>query len=216
MAAEFKDRELGQIEALFEPSMPMYRGDYLYRAGDRTDYHYHVRSGMFKTYAINTCGDEYVTGFFLPGEILGCAQLDDMHTDSAVALETATVCELAESDIERCADLGLTSAFYKRFAEREVQAAQHHLNLIQSSADARVAGFLIDLSRRLSHLGRCPNHIPTPMSRTDISNFIGMTLETLSRVISRLVKAGVVQASKNYIEILLPDSLQLIGLHMTR
>lgn len=214
LANHVATERLALFETILTHRKPLSRDDYLYRAGDPANEHYYTRSGMFKTFATNAAGDEQVTGFSLPGESIGHAQSGGEHTDTAVALETATACVLADEDVERLFEAGIARAFYKRLAERDSRFAFQQLNLTQSRADARVAGYLLDFSRRLARLGRCPNHIPTPMSRTDIANYIGLTLETLSRVVSRMTRSGVVRASKDAIEILRPNELQLLGLHI--
>ena len=132
---------LGRLERLIEPFVAIKQQDYLYRVGEEAKRHFHVRSGMFKTYAINTSGDEYVTGFYLPGEILGCAQQKGKHTDSAVAVETSTACKLAESKIPDLAELGIGGTLFRLLGEREDLRNQQQLNLGQTRTDARIAGF---------------------------------------------------------------------------
>jgi len=216
LANNLDDGELQRLENLIEPFDSIKQHKHLYRVGETAERHYHVRSGMFKTYAVNTSGDEYVTGFYLPGEILGCAQNAGKHTDSAVAVETSTACRLAESKIPDIASLGIGGTLFRLLGEREDRRNQHLLNLSQTRADARIAGFLIDMSQRLSRLGRCPNHIPAPMSRTDIANYLGITLESLSRTLTRMVKTEILFTNRDYIEIRQPQTIELLGLHTAR
>lgn len=216
LAKDLNSPELDKLESLIQPSSGINKSEYIYHAGNQASHHYYVRSGMLKSYAINASGDEYITGFYLPGEILGCAQSDGKHSDSALALETSTVCKLAETDIQHLSKIGVATTLFTLLAEREELRNQHILNLCQARAEARVAGFLIDMTRRLIRLGRCPNHIPTPMSRTDLANYLGITLETLSRALSRLVKTGILHATKGQIEIKNYESIQLLGLHMQK
>jgi len=216
LASNLDDTDLGRLANLIEPFVPITKNEYLYRVGEPALRHYHVRSGMFKTHAINTSGDEYVTGFYLPGEILGCAQSVGKHTDSAVAIETSTACKLAANKIPALAEMGVGGTLFRLLGEREDLRNQQLLNLGQTRADARIAGFLIDMSNRLVRLGRCPNHIPIPMSRTDIANYLGLSLESLSRKLTRMVKAGILSTHRDYIEIIQPEAISLLGLHTAR
>ena len=153
-------------------------------------------------------------GSIFPGDILGHAQIDGHHAESAVALETSSVCELTDAGVAECARNGLASILVRMFGEHSVQGTRHQLNLKQTSAQARFAGFCLLFSDRLAALGRSAEHLPTPMSRTDIASYLGMTLESLSRVISRLTQAGVIKASRNHIEILQPQTLETFGMHV--
>jgi len=189
-------------------------GHHLFYAGDSANAQYHVRSGMVKTYTINAQGDEYVTGFYLPGDIVGVVHSDNCHAESALALETASVCELNDEALVQLAEIGLTTALVKRLAVSANTAMRQQINLQHTSAQGRFAGFCMMFSARLSRLGRCPTHLPTPMSRTDIANYLGMTLESLSRVISKLQATKVVRAKRDHIEILKPETLKTLGLHV--
>lgn len=206
-------REL--LPEYFHPAEPYQAGDYIYRAGDAADAQYHVRSGMFKTYAINPEGDEYVTGIYLPGDVLGQSQEHGQHADSAVALETASVCVLSEQSIGQCTEPEISLMLLRQIGEQALRGTLHQLNLKQTTAQARFAGFCLLFSRSLAALGRCGSHLPTPMSRTDIASYLGMTLESLSRVISKLNQMGVIRATRNHIEILQPETLQALGLHVS-
>ena len=188
-------------------------GAYIYRAGDPAQAQYHLRSGMVKTYVINAEGDEYVTGFYLPGEIFGTVHMDGSYGESAVALETTSVCELQDEAITELAQLGLAPALLKHMAANAGIDTVHQINLKQTSAQARFAGFCVNMAARLERLGRSPLHLPTPMSRTDLASYLGMTLESLSRVVSKLHTAGVVKANRDHIEVLQMETLNTLGLH---
>ena len=211
------DSDASQVERLpeyFHCIESVSVADHLYHAGDTAQAQYHVRSGMIKTYVINAEGDEYVTGFYLPGEIVGHVHMDGRHAESAVALETASVCELTSEAVGGLAQLGLAPALINHLAANASIEARHQINLKQTSAQARFAGFCVTMGERLRRLGRSPEHIPTPMSRTDLASYLGMTLESLSRVISKLHTAGVIHASRDHIQVVQVDTLNTLGLHV--
>lgn len=213
LAAGLATSEMMSLRGVLTPSPPIAQRKHVYRAGDMADRHYHVRSGMFKTYAVNAAGDEYVTGFYYPGDLIGHAYTDGVRTDSALTLETGTVCTLRVRDLSELCDIGLGPTLLQLLADREVQAARHQLNLTQPRADARLAGWLVQVSERITRLGWCPDRIPTPMSRTDLASYLGMTLESLSRVFTRFSKAGLIRATRKHVDLLKPETIATLGYH---
>lgn len=214
LAARADDRQLAALPDIFRCEEPLSAGAHLYHANDAAEAQYHVRSGMFKTYMINAEGDEYVTGFYLPGEIIGHVHNNGCHAESAVALETASVCALDAAGLQACAELGLAAPLFDQLAANAGIEAQQQINLKQTAAQSRFAGFCLMLGGRLARLGRSSTHLPTPMSRTDLASYLGMTLESLSRVISKLHAGRVISASRTSIEVLQPETLKTLGLHV--
>ena len=193
----------------------MSRSDYLYRMGDNADRCYVVRSGVFKTVTVTGSGDEYVTGFFYPGELIGFSgQAEGRFPDSAVSLSNGTACRIRFRDLPRLWSLGAGPSFLRLIAEREQADTLVHINLGQKKAEVRIAGFLQQLMKRLSRLGFDPLCVPTPMSRTDLASHLGLTLESTSRVISRWKKAGVIETSRDQICIKQPDELATLAYHL--
>jgi CRP/FNR family transcriptional regulator len=196
-------------------SHAMGKGDYLYREGDAADRCFVVRSGVYETYTQNAVGDEYITGFYYPGELVGMnGQADGRHVDSAVALDTATACRLLIADLPALWTIGAGPGFVRMLAEQQCSDSGLMINLSQSSADARVAGFLVQLAQRMQRLGRSETALPTPMSRTDLANHLGMTLECLSRVLGRFKKTGLIRTPPNEIELLKPPELETLACHL--
>lgn len=176
------------------------RGERLYRAGDAAVSCFVVRSGAFKTMVESGDGTLHVTGFHFPGELLGLSgQVDGRYRDSAQALDTSSACRLPLAELPTLWRLRGGASLLRLVGLCEHQGAEHAVNLCRPAADARVAGFLVSLGRRMKRLGRSERCLPTPMSRTDLANHLGMTLECLSRVLARLDRAGVISASRNQI-----------------
>jgi len=213
LASESNAEQISHLPEFFHCVEAVAPGGHLYHAGDLAGAQYHVRSGMLKTYVINAEGDEYVTGFYLPGEVLGHVHVNGCHAESAVALDTASVCELSSDAVDGLAQMGLASALFNHLAANASIEARHQINLKQTSSQARFAGYCFNMGERLKRLGRSALHIPTPMSRTDLASYLGMTLESLSRVISKLHSAGVISASRDHIEVLQEETLYTLGLH---
>ncbi len=206
--------DLPDLQNVFVQSRPFTAGSYIYRAGAAADAYYFVRSGVVKTCQTNSRGDELVTGFHYPSELVGCSQMDGVYADSGVVLETATVCALPDNHQGELYKLSLNNAFLHLLAERETQTSLHQRNLSQTRADARLAGWLVQTGRRLQKLGWCQQRIPTPMSRTDLANYLGMTIESLSRVTGRFEAAGWINATRAHLEVLNPSAVAAAGAHM--
>jgi CRP/FNR family transcriptional regulator len=179
-------------------------GQTLYRAGDRFDFIYAVRSGTFKTSLDLSDGREQVSGFYLGGELMG---LDGVahgkHASSATALEDAEVCAIPYA---RLSELSAANAgmqhIVSRLMSREI-VREHSLMLLLGSmnAEERLAAFLLNLSQRLKARGYSPTEFHLRMSRAEIGSYLGMKLETVSRTFSAFQQQGVLEVDKRHIRI---------------
>ncbi len=208
---DLNDAEIVQLEQIVERSRPYHGGEHLFRAGQSFRAIAAVRSGCFKSYMINEEGEEQVLDFHLPGEIVGLDAIHSgTHLSSCVALDTAAVCALCFgtlSDLARSipplqnqlfdimsrkiSDLGITCGDY--------------------SADQRLALFLESLSRRYSRRGYSAKEFTLAMSRRDIANYLHLATETVSRILSRMRKKGIVEARRKQIRICDSDALHAVG-----
>lgn len=179
-------------------------GQHLYHAGDRFQSLYAIRLGFFKTYESNKSGREHVTGFHLTGELIGLDAIStEVHSCSAVALEGSEICKIPFLKLE---DLtreipGLQRQF-NRLMSREINADQRFMMVLGTlNAQERMAAFLLNLSERLEARGLSPYAINMTMNREDIGNYLGLTIETVSRVFSRLQKDGLMGVGRRQLTI---------------
>lgn len=180
------------------------RGGSLYHAGDAFDSLYAVHSGAFKTVGASREGNEKITGFHLAGELMGLEAIDSgRHGYSAVALEDSAVCILPFAQLEKMATA--------------VPALQHQLLRILSSditrdqglmlmlgsmtAEQRFAAFLLALSRRHLRLGFSASRFVLRMTREEIGNYLGLTLETVSRLVSRFQREDLIEVHQRDVEL---------------
>ncbi len=203
IASRLPEQSLQHLPGWMRISQVFSPGVALYRAGDPSGRQFHVRSGMFKTSVVNAQGEEFVTGFHLPGDVIGRVCHDGAYVESAVAVETSTVCELDIKTLEANGRhaVALMSALVSNMADQARQDLQHHSTLSQTSAQVRFAAFCVRFADKLHALGRCEQFLPTPMSRTDLANYLGMTLESLSRVISKMNAQGLIRAARDHIDL---------------
>ena len=193
----------------------MNKGDYLYRSGDAATAWFVVRSGVFKTVSVTPDGEEYVTGFYYPGEILGLdGPADGAYSSTALAIASSTACAVALTDLPEIWGLGAGDSLLRLIAEHQRNEALLRINLSQSRADARIAGFLKLLMDRTERLGFDPKTISMPMSRTDLANHLGLTLECVSRVLSKWRRAGVIDTDRTTMRILEPVALTTAAYHL--
>jgi CRP/FNR family transcriptional regulator len=188
-------RDLEKLDKIIQRTRPIQSGEHLYRSGDPFKSLYAVRSGSIKTYLIDDEGVEQVTGFYLPGEVLGFDGIGThIHGCNVVALETSSVCEMPFDRLEELtlAIPGLQHHFFQLMGKQIDSDHQMMLTLSKKNAEGRIATLLISLSRRYSRRNLSPNAMRLPMSRMDIGNFLGLTIETVSRTFSRLAKDAVI------------------------
>lgn len=197
--------DLERLEAVVRRSRPLQKGEFLFRAGDVIGSLFAVRSGSVKLYTGMDNGDEQIIGFYLPGEILGLDAIEhNRHTCSAVSLETSSICSFPYSQLsEVClAVLPLQEQMF-RIMGREISAENELLlTLGKKSAEERISTFLISLSGRFKRLGYSAKEFRLSMSRQEIGNYLGLTIETVSRVFSRFQKGGLIKTSRRFVQIL--------------
>jgi len=197
--------ELGRFDEIATAKRRVARGGSLYHNGDRFESLYAVRSGSFKSVGVSRQGDEKITGFYLPGEFLGLEAISSgKHAYSAVALEDSEVCALPFAQLEKLA-LTMPALQHQllRALSSDISRDQGLMLLLGSmSAEQRLAAYLMSLSRRHQRLGFSPIRFVLRMTREEIGNYLGLTLETVSRLFSRFQREGLIAVHQREIELL--------------
>jgi CRP/FNR family transcriptional regulator, anaerobic regulatory protein len=207
--------ELHQVELLdkiIQRSRPLQKGEHLYRQDEEFNSVFAVRSGSVKAYSITDNGQEQVTGFYFPGEILGMDGIaKNKYASSARALETASICEIPFDKLgELSQRIPTLQRHFFQLMSQEITEDQQLLTLLsKNTADQRVAALLLSISARNKRRKLSSVNFRLPMSRTDIGNYLGLTVETVSRVLSRLQKSGVLGVDNK--EITIADASALHG-----
>lgn len=197
--------ELHRLETIIERGRPLLRGEHVYRAEDPFTSIYAVRSGAFKTYRLTPDGDEQIMGFHLPGEIFGLGGLGaDVYPNSTVALETSTLCEVPFQRMEELSREipGLQRHMFQLLSREIGEDEQLLVLLSKRSAEERIAAVLLSLSARFRRRHLSGSRFRLPMSRGDIGNYLGLVVETVSRVFTRLQAQRVIEVSGREVEIL--------------
>ena len=202
MAEGMDKRSLMDLHVLVEHIGPFHAGDHIFRVGDPFEAIAAVRAGTVKTYIIDRDGREHVLGFHLPGEVIGLDAIDgETYPCNAVALDTAMLCRFSFPKIAVLATRlpGLQRHLF-RLLSRDIGRAA--LLAGDWTADQRMAAFLIGLARRLAARGFSPNRFQLTMARTDIANYLRLAPETVSRVLRRFQKDGLLAVDRRELELL--------------
>lgn len=200
-----QSHEIDRLNEIVERGRPLQKGEYIYHAGDGFKSIYAVRSGAIKGFTVNNEGIEQVTGFYLPGEVFGMDGIGHPnHINSAMALETSSICEIPFSRME---DLSIKIPSLQRhfftLMSREITSDQQLITMLsKNSAEERVATLLTSISARNARRNLSGVRFRLPMSRADIGNYLGLTVETVSRVLSRFQKQKLLTVDNKEIEII--------------
>lgn len=187
-------------------------GEHLYRVGDPFHGLYVIRSGAFKSFAVDAEGREHVTNFNFAGEILGIdAIYPESHVSNAVALVESSICCLpfrAMSELAR--DIPALQTRILRLVSREVFGMTGMAG--DFTAEERLAAFLVMVAARQTLPGDDdPTHLQLPMCRQDIANYLRLAPETISRILARFQRSGLVRADRRTIELRDPAGLREIA-----
>ena len=174
-------------------AMPFARNAEIYGENERAEYLYKVLSGSIRTYKLLTDGRRQIGGFYSPGDVFGL-EVGDHHTFSAEAVVDSRVLVVKRSSIIALAgrDAEIASQLWSMTA-RELQRTQRHIMLLVKTARERVAGFLLDMANRQP----AHNEINLPMSRQDIADYLGLTMETVSRTLTQLEEDEAIAVPKS-------------------
>ncbi|WP_299595226.1 fumarate/nitrate reduction transcriptional regulator Fnr [uncultured Microbulbifer sp.] len=205
LPAGLSKSDIDRLEQVAHKKTLVQAGSTLFRAGDTFTSLYAIRSGSFKSVVIAADGDAQVTHFALPGELLGLdAYSNQFHPSYAEALEDSSVCELPFSQLETLAQQvpGLQKQIFNLFSDELRQEKEMVMLLGKRSAEARMAALLVNISERYARRGYSATAFNLTMPRTDIANYLGLTAETVSRLISRFQKQGVMKVNGRAVTLL--------------
>jgi CRP/FNR family transcriptional regulator len=192
----------------------VHRGDHLFRAGDPFDALYAIRSGFFKSSAETESGRTQVTGFPMAGDLAGMDGLGSgTHVQHLVALDTGEVCVLPYAQLQNRIGLfpGLLHRV-NRIMSREIVREQELMTLLGGiDAEAKVAEFLLSLASRLAARGYSSTQLNLPMSRSETGSYLGLNFATVSRIVSKLQKQGLIRKAGREVEIVNQQGLRAIA-----
>jgi CRP/FNR family transcriptional regulator len=208
------DIDITRLDEVIGRRRRLARDERLYQMGDPFRNLYAVRFGHFKTCQVNAAGGQQITGFPMAGELLGMDAISAGHYHcDAVALEDSEVGEIPFAALEEL--LGQVPALLHRFhriMSQEITREQDLMLLLGNMrAGQRFAVFLADLSARYAASGYSPTSFQLRMSREDIGNYLGLTTESISRLLSRFKTQGLLKVDKREVTLLDPALLEAMA-----
>lgn len=202
--------DLSALSTMVRRTRKFKKGEFIYRIGEPFTSLYALRSGSAKTCEISAGGEVQITGFHLSGELLGIDGIstEQYHCD-AVALEATEVCEIPFDKLEVLAHevRGLQHQLLKLLSREVVQDGELLLMLGKMNAEERLASCLLSFSRRFEELGYSSSDFKLSMSRQDLGDYLGLALETVSRLFSRFHDDGLLVVQGRQIRIVDIDRL---------
>ena len=205
--------DIERLEELVATRKRIKRGESLFRAGDRFESLYAVRLGFLKSTVMSSDGREQVTGFHMAGELLGMDGIsNEAHSCDTVALEDTEVCVIPYDRIEEVsAAVPVLRNHFHKVMSREI-VREHGVMLLLGSmhAEERLAAFLLNLSQRFEARGYSRTEFVLRMTRAEIGSFLGLKLETVSRVLSRFAQEGLIEVNQKHVRIINQDGLRAI------
>ncbi len=209
-----EEGDLQRLDSLIERRRKVVRGTHLYRMSDPFTNLYAVRLGHFKTYQVNAGGEQQVTGFQMAGELLGMDAIStEIHQCDAVALEDSEVCEIPFLRLEELfVKVPSLLRHFHRIMSSEITREQSAMLLLGNMrADSRLAAFLVNLSTRYASRGYSSTCFQLRMSREEIGNYLGLTIESISRLLSKFKKSGWIRVDNREIELLDLPGLRVLA-----
>jgi CRP/FNR family transcriptional regulator, nitrogen fixation regulation protein len=170
-------------------SMSFERNAEIFGEGESADYVYKVLSGSVRAYRVLSDGRRQVTAFYLPGDVFGI-ESEGEHSHSAEAIDKATILMVRRSSVFNSAAGNSDIARHLwSITAAELKRSQNHALLLIKTAKERIAAFLLDMAERLAGKG----FVELPMSRQDIADYLGLTIETVSRTLTSLSEGSTIQ-----------------------
>ncbi|MBR0973273.1 helix-turn-helix domain-containing protein [Bradyrhizobium japonicum] len=187
-------------------------GETVFSEEDISTSFYNLLEGVMRLYKLLPDGRRQIVGFALPGDFLGM-NVSGRHNFSADAIGAVTVCQFAKTPFGRfIEDRAHLLRRINELAIRELDHARDHMVLLgRRSADEKVAAFLLGWRERSFALKGRSDTVPLPMSRQDIADYLGLTIETVSRTFTKLERHGVIEIIHGGIRLLDPARVEALA-----
>ncbi len=207
-------QDVAKLDSVVTERIRVPKGAALFNQGEPTDAVYGIRTGVIKTQLVDVSGQTQITGFLLQGEIAGMdGLLESKQLSDAIALEDTEVCVIRVNQLDELGQyLPVLQMQLRRLMGKEIQRShQMVMSLGVLRSEQRVAAFLLNLSYRLAALGYSSTEFVLRMSREEIGNYLGLTLETVSRLFSRFAREGLIKIQQREVHLLDVDALQKLA-----
>lgn len=204
-------KEIGDIEHISRPLCYAPK-DALMREGEHSETVFNITTGMVRLSRTLPDGQRQIVGFAVPGDFLGLDLNDHVHF-SAEAVTHVSACRFQRSAFVEFVDA--RPRVMKRLQEltaHELSHAQDHMVILgRKNADGKLAAFLINLRDRLARIEHVVVNVPLAMTRQDIADYLGLTIETVSRTLSKFAKQKLIVITPDGVHLLNEEKLRIMG-----
>ena len=216
MPTGLSSKQMTMIDHMVSTRVKITRGKVLYRATGAFQSLYVVRTGFFKTILSARDGHDQVSGFYMAGELLGLDGIGlSEYACTAIALEDSDVCVLHMEDLNTLSQkIPELQWHVQKIMSREI-VRDHDLFFLLGSmrAEGRIASFLLNLLTRLHARGQSGDALHLRMTREEIGSYLGLTIETVSRTLSKLSHKGIINLQLKEVRILNLPALHQLAQH---
>ncbi len=214
LSSGLDEAETGRLDRIVARRRRVDRGERLFSVGDPFKYLYAVRFGHFKAFRLTPGGDQQVVGFHMTGEVLGLDAIGaGTHHSTAVALEDSEICEIPFSRLDELfVELPQMQRHFHRLMSHEIMREQSAMMFLGSMmAEQRLALFLLNQGKLYAARGYSPTTFQLRMSRDDIGNYLGLTIESVSRLLLRFRQKGWLRVAQREVELLDHASMEALA-----
>lgn len=208
------DTDLSVLDTIVKNRKTMKRGDFLYHAGEPFRAIYAIRGGSVKTSLLVDDGRVQVTGFRVAGDVLGLDAISTgQYNCEAMVLEETSICEVPFWCIEEFSKK-IPDLQYKMLRIMSQEILDNHELMIllgKMNAEERLATYLLNMSRRFEKRSSPPFQFCISMSRSDIGNYLGITEETVCRILTRFQDEGLISTQRRHITLNNVDRIKAIA-----
>lgn len=197
-------QEMDSLDHIVQRKAPLQKGQMLFSSGDKFTSLYAIRAGVIKVYSFSDGGEEVVHGFYLPGDVVGVDALaSKIHLFNAMALDVTSVCTLPFKELS---DLShkiphLNHQVFSILSKEVVDGRLHSELLMKKNADQRIAQFLWGMAERYKNRGYHYLEFRLSILHRDVAIYLGLTPETVSRILAKLHQDNVVTWKKKEVQI---------------
>lgn len=203
---------LAEIQQLFQfPARILKKGEHLCYQGQQSENLYILRTGMLKSYLTKARGEEFVMGFYFPSDLFGFEGIDkSFQSISITALDHSNICVIPAKKMQVLVQTSpAINLQLMRMASRRIH--QDNIALLRTTAQQRVATFLLQLAARHHQQGFSHNRINLNMTHQDIANYLRMTANTISRIFHEWQKSKFIEIQKHIVFLQDIAHIQLIA-----
>lgn len=197
--------DTGRLDRIVARRRRLERGERLFDSGESFKNLYAVRFGHLKAFRLTPAGDQQIVGFYMTGEVMGLDAIGaERHNSTAVALEDSEICEIPFARLDELfMELPQMQRHFHRLMSKQIMREQSAMMFLGSMmAEQRLALFLLNLGKLYAARGYSSTSFQLRMSREDIGNYLGMTIESVSRLLLRFREKGWLRVAQREVELL--------------